>query len=98
MTKDEPNCEYNKSNMNVNLVSYHKPMNSTMLQFFYLLKIASKVSELFKDTEPTSQKRELIGLLGSNFFLDGKKVEVTLYSPFNSIVSCNEHLVWLTCL
>jgi|GEM_PF-2686609 len=32
MTKDELNGEQNKSNMNANLASYHKPMNSTMLQ------------------------------------------------------------------
>ena len=60
----------------------------------YLLQIASRGSELFKDAEP-AEKRELIGLLGSNLFLDGKKVEITLYAPFNSIASCNEHSVWL---
>ena len=60
----------------------------------YLLQITSRGNELFEDAEP-AEKRELICLLGSNLFLDGKKVKITLYVPCNSIASRNEHSVWL---
>lgn len=60
----------------------------------YLLEIAACGRELFIGSNP-DEKRELLGLSGSNLLLDGKKVEITLYSPFNVLASCNEHSVWL---
>ncbi|MGH7156532.1 MAG: recombinase family protein [Candidatus Saccharimonadales bacterium] len=60
----------------------------------YLLEIAARGRELFIGSNP-DEKRELLGLLGSNLFLDGKKVQLTLYSPFNTIASCNERSEWL---
>ena len=61
----------------------------------YLLEIAKHGAELFKGADP-NEKRELIGLLGSNLFLDGKKVEITLYKPFSDIASCVNRSTWLT--
>lgn len=60
----------------------------------YLLDIAARGSELFKAADP-NEKRELIGLLGQNLFLDGKKVEITLYKPFSDIASCLDSQLWL---
>lgn len=60
----------------------------------YLLEIAARGRELFIGSNP-DEKRELLGLLGSNLLLRGEKVEITLYSPFNTLASCNEQSVWL---
>lgn len=60
----------------------------------YLLEIAKRGAELFMGADP-NEKRELIGLLGSNLFLDGKKVEITLYKPFSDIASCVNRSIWL---
>ena len=60
----------------------------------YLLDIAARGKELFMRAEP-AEKRELIGLLGQNLFLEGRKVGITLYKPFSDLASCNEHSLWL---
>ncbi|PIZ61702.1 hypothetical protein COY17_03835 [Candidatus Saccharibacteria bacterium CG_4_10_14_0_2_um_filter_52_9] len=60
----------------------------------YLLEIAARGAELFLEAEP-NEKRELIGLLGQNLLLDGKKVEITLYKPFSDIASCTDGQLWL---
>lgn len=61
----------------------------------YLLEIAKRGAELFMGAD-INEKRELIGLLGQNLFLDGKKVEITLYKPFSDIASCVNDSIWLT--
>lgn len=60
----------------------------------YLLEIAAHGRELFEHAEP-NEKRELIGLLGQNLFLDGNQVQITLYKPFSDIASCLDGSVWL---
>ena len=60
----------------------------------YLLEIAARGKELFEHAEP-NEKRELIGLLGQNLFLDGNQVQITLYKPFSDIASCLDGSVWL---
>jgi len=60
----------------------------------YLLEIAAHGKELFKHASP-NEKRELIGLLGSNLLLDGKMVQITLYKPFSTLASCLDSSIWL---
>ena len=60
----------------------------------YLLEIAAHGKELFKHASP-NEKRELIGLLGSNLLLDGKMVQITLYKPFSTLASCLDGSIWL---
>lgn len=60
----------------------------------YLLEIAARGKELFEHASP-NEKRELIGLLGSNLLLDGKNVQITLYKPFDTLASCIDGSIWL---
>ncbi len=60
----------------------------------YLLDIAARGKELFEAANP-NEKRELIGLLGQNLLLDGKKVQITLYKPFDTLASCVDGSTWL---
>lgn len=73
-------------------------LSSTDEQYYvtvsYLLEIAARGKELFKYANP-NEKRELIGLLGSNLLLDGKNVQLTLYKPFDTLASCVDGSIWL---
>jgi DNA invertase Pin-like site-specific DNA recombinase len=60
----------------------------------YLLDIAARGKELFMAAE-SAEKRELIGLLGQNLFLEGRKVEITLYKPFSDLATCVNGSIWL---
>lgn len=63
----------------------------------YLLDIVARGKELFEAANP-NEKRELIGLLGQNLLLDGKKVQITLYKPFDTLASCVDDSTWLPLL
>ena len=60
----------------------------------YLLEISARGKELFLEAEP-NEKRELIGLLGQNLLLDGRKVQINLFKPFDTLASCQNDNLWL---
>jgi len=60
----------------------------------YLLKLASKASELFESSE-MHEKRLLLKLTLQNLELDGKKVRFTYQKPFNEIANYASRFAWL---
>lgn len=60
----------------------------------HLMKLATMARELFEEAE-IYEKRELIGLVGSNLFLDGKKLLFNLVKPFDTLALCNDNSLWL---
>lgn len=60
----------------------------------HLMKLATMARELFEEAD-INEKRELIGLVGSNLFLDGKKLLFNLVKPFDTLALCNDNSLWL---
>ena len=60
----------------------------------YLLKLASKASELFESSE-MHEKRQLIKLTLQNPELDGKKVRFNWIKPFDTIADYASRSAWL---
>ncbi len=60
----------------------------------YLIKLASKASELFVSSEP-QEKRLLLKMTLQNPVLDSKKVKFTLIEPFDKIASYASRKEWL---
>lgn len=63
---------------------------------FYLtanitLRIAKQAKEVFTSSEPT-EKRQLLGFLLQNCSLDGKKLDITMRSPFNLMLNCSDDI------
>ena len=62
-----------------------------------LISLASRAAELFERSK-TEQKRQLIALVFSNLWLRGKKLELSLRSPFDLMVNRVDHSSWLAFL
>jgi hypothetical protein len=60
----------------------------------YLLKIASRASELFESSEP-AEKRELLKMLLLNCTLDARILHYALKKPFDSIFVFGNSQIWL---
>lgn len=60
----------------------------------YLLEIAKRAYELFKNSE-VNEKRQLIKLVLQNLRIEGNLVKYSLLNPFDTIVKCNEQQLWL---
>jgi len=63
----------------------------------YLLKLASKASELFESSEP-EEKRLLLKMTLQNLELEGKKVRFTYQKPFDTIANYASRQAWLPAL
>jgi len=59
-----------------------------------LISLASRAAELFERSK-TEQKRQLIALVFSNLWLRGKKLELSLRSPFDLMVNRASYSSWL---
>jgi hypothetical protein len=62
-----------------------------------LISLASRAAELFERSKP-EQKRQLLVFVFSNLRLRGKKLEVSLRSPFDLMVSRASYSSWLAFL
>ena len=60
----------------------------------YLLKLASKASQLFESSEPT-EKRLLLKMTLQNPTLKGKKVRYNWIKPFDQVVNYASRSAWL---
>src|SRR5262245_21384644 len=59
-----------------------------------LISLASRAAELFERSKP-EQKRQLLVFVFSNLRLRGKKLEVSLRSPFDLMVNRASYSSWL---
>lgn len=59
----------------------------------YLLNICEKAPELFKSSK-LQEKRDLIKLVLSNCYLDGKKVRYEAKKPFDMVLSFAKNERW----
>jgi hypothetical protein len=62
-----------------------------------LIYLASRAAELFERSK-TEQKRQLVVFVFSNLRLRGKKLEVSLRSPFDLMVNRASYSSWLAFL
>ncbi len=60
----------------------------------YLLSLASKASDLFKDSK-VEQKQQLIRFVLSNMTLEGKKLHYQVKKPFDAMIECAKSQEWL---
>jgi len=54
-----------------------------------LVSITSRTWQIFESSS-TDRKRQLLGMIASNYKLDGKNLYVELISPFNLIYNLNK--------
>jgi hypothetical protein len=59
-----------------------------------LISLASRAAELFERSK-TEQKRQLLAFVFSNLRLRGKKLELSLRSPFDLMVDRRSYSSWL---
>ncbi len=76
------------------MVNLRKVDENYYLTSEYLLKLASKASELFKSSE-LHEKRQLIKLTLQNLRLNGKTVEYEWQKPFNILADYASRSAWL---
>jgi hypothetical protein len=62
-----------------------------------LISLASRAAELFERSK-TEQKRQLLAFVFSNLRLRGKKLEISLRSPFDLMVDRRTYSSWLAFL
>lgn len=60
----------------------------------YVLEVASRAYDLFIGSE-IEEKRQLLKLALLNLRMDGKMLRYEVIKPFDTIVQCNDSLVWL---
>jgi hypothetical protein len=59
-----------------------------------LISVASRAADIFERSKP-EQKRQLIAFVFSNLRLRGKKLEISLRSPFDLMVNRATYASWL---
>lgn len=58
-----------------------------------VLEISNKAYDLFMKQD-SSEKRKLVNILFSNSSFDGKTLEFTLRSPFDTVMKCRKSANW----
>ena len=82
------------ADINLRLAQLQEAENNYFITAKYLLDLTSRAHELFMSSE-VEEKRHLIKLILSNLELKGEKIVYDVLSPFDLILKCSDHPLWL---